>query len=276
MPARPPLPALHPALEPYRATLERIGKPACLIRFTAAALPPRAHTHLGGTTPFLPMPQSWPVCTGCSHPLSFVWQVNFADFAETPAFEQKGLLQFFYCFDCMPMPFGWNEPDPGQWECRWLPDFDAERQGSLPQAECPYADYRDEDRFPAWQGMVARLVPFLSVPSEFNTEPHIPASVMEAAMGDMHRWEPDDAGEGTFPSAPFLSRIGGYVPWVQSDDATTPRCPHCGNPAEFVGAIGSGETELLWGDSGYWYFFACRKTATCNGLAEPLLWHECL
>jgi hypothetical protein len=59
----------------------------------------------------------------------------------------------------------------------------------------------------------------------------------------------------------MISRIGGYPPWVQSED-DMPQCPVCGAWAEFVGAIGSGDTGLIWGDSGYWYFFACK--ANCG------------
>jgi hypothetical protein len=71
-----------------------------------------------------------------------------------------------------------------------------------------------------------------------------------------------------------MSRVGGYPPWVQFRDET-PNCPICETRAEFVGAIGSEDTNLIWGDSGYWYFFACKATPECHGLDRPLMASQC-
>ena len=70
-----------------------------------------------------------------------------------------------------------------------------------------------------------------------------------------------------------ISHLGGYPVWIQDD--ATPKCPACGNRASLVVAIGSDDTDLLWGDSGYWYIFACKKTAECRGLEKPLMHSQC-
>jgi hypothetical protein len=88
--------------------------------------------------------------------------------------------------------------------------------------------------------------------------------------GQQRLWSVYSFTEGLYLEAALLSRVGGYPPWVQHED-DTPRCPICGAWATFVGAVGSEETGLLWGDAGYWYIFACRATPACRGLADPLM-----
>jgi hypothetical protein len=110
------------------------------------------------------------------------------------------------------------------------------------------------------------------VPGKSDAANPIPPHAQNQRVGDEKRrlWSVYSFTEGFYLEATLLSRVGGYPPWVQHED-DTPQCPVCGAWAEFVGAIGSHDTGLLWGDTGYWYIFACRQTPACRGLADPLM-----
>jgi hypothetical protein len=116
------------------------------------------------------------------------------------------------------------------------------------------------------------IAPFLSVPGKSDVANPIPSEAQNQRVGDGKRrlWSVYSFTEGFYLEGELVSRVGGYPPWVQHED-DTPRCPVCGAWAAFVGAIGSDDTGLMWGDSGYWYFFACRETPVCRGLADPMM-----
>jgi uncharacterized protein YwqG len=252
-------PALHPALAPYRDALEGVVKPAWLVRCQAVDSVSRFVTHVGGTTPYVPLDDGWPLCDGCGRPLEFIWQINFSEF-QGHTFAGQGLFQFFYCWDCFPLP---PDTDEGL-ACRWYSDINR----SAAQAECPYQ--------PRYKPFQVSIEPFLSVPGKFSPENPIPDDVQDEMVSpeDGRLWAVYSFTPEFYLEKELISRVGGYAPWVQFNDET-PTCPACGNRAEFVAAIGSDDTDLLWGDSGYWYFFACKATPECQGLAAPLMASQC-
>jgi hypothetical protein len=42
-----------------------------------------------------------------------------------------------------------------------------------------------------------------------------------------------------------------------------------------VAAIGSSDTDILYGDTGYFYFFTCSATVKCPGLGDCVTVHQC-
>jgi uncharacterized protein YwqG len=231
----------------------------------------RVETHLGGITPFAPVQDGWPCCDRCGESLSFVWQVDFADFAGVGTFATQGLFQFFYCWKCFATP-----PDDSGYACRWYPDFEAQQALSVPQLDSPYKVNEAAYHLPIGPCTVD-VVPFLSVPGKFSSENPIPQEAQNEMVSEKEGrlWAVYSFTKEFYLESEMISRIGGYPPWVQCHD-DTPVCSVCGNRAEFVGAIGSDDTDLIWGDSGYWYFFACKATTGCYGLAKPLMAHQCL
>lgn len=259
------LPVLHAALAPYRAALQAAAKPAWLLRCREAETVSRYETHVGGTMPFLPVAAGWPVCDKCGEPLDFIWQVDFADFQGAGTFATRGLFQFFYCWDCFAFPqdggFGYAS--------RWYPDFDAQQMRDEIQLDTPRQVVASPDCIGP---LNVDCVPFLSVPGKSDAENPIPHETLNTRVGEKGRrlWSVYSFTEGLYLEKQLISRIGGYPPWIQFED-DTPQCPVCGAYATFVGAIGSDDTGLRWGDSGYWYFFACTATPACRGLSEPLM-----
>jgi uncharacterized protein YwqG len=263
------LPSFHPVVAPFRAALEQAARPGWLLRCRQVISVSPFHTHIAGTTPFMPFEMGWPGCTKCGLPLAFVWQIDFADFSGSVTLVNTGLFQFFYCWECFPMP-----SDTFGWACRWFPDFSAEHAQTLPQATCPYATASEEaDRIGPYE---ITAVPFLSLPAKFSLENPIPHETQNEMVGkeEGRFWAVYSFTKGLYLEDEMISRIGGYPPWVQFQD-DTPICPICGARMVFVGAVGSDDTDLIWGDSGYWYFFACKATPACKGLDMPLMAWQC-
>jgi hypothetical protein len=262
------LPPLHPALEQYRAALEAVAKPAWLLRCRKVNTVSRSETHFGGITPFVPVHDGWPSCDKCGEKLHFVWQVNFAEI--DGCFSKRGLFQFFYCWRCYAGP-----ADDFGHTCRWYPNFEASQANGIPQLNSPYEVNMASYHLPIGPCAVD-VVPFLSVPGKSSQENPIPVSAQNEMVSaeDGRLWSVYSSTKGFYLEEEKISRVGGYPPWVQFHDET-PNCPICGTRAEFVGAIGSEDTNLIWGDSGYWYFFACKATVECYGLARPLMASQC-
>lgn len=262
------LPPLHPALEKYRADLEKVARPAWLLRCHKTEAVSRFETHVRGDTPFMPVEEGWPLCDKCGEPMAFVWQIDLSDFHGVGTLVDRGLFQFFYCWDC----FGLAPYDEFGYTCRWYPDFDAQDVRNVPQLDAPY----EGTSAPGEAGPLrVEIEPFLSVPGKYCLENPIPKEALNEMIGDEGRlWSIYSFTEGLYMEQEMISRVGGYPPWVQFED-DTPQCPVCGTYAEFVGAIGGHDTGLIWGDSGYWYFFACQATPECGGMARPLMVAQC-
>jgi uncharacterized protein YwqG len=265
------LPVLHSTLEQYRADLEAVAMPGWELNCRKVNAVSRFETHLGGVTPFVPISKGWPHCDKCGEKLHFVWQVDFADFGGAGSFAERGLFQFFYCWRCLAVP-----PDEYGYSCRWYPEFDAEQAGDVLQMDSPYEANIASYHLPIGP-CVFDNVRFLSVPSIGSKKNPIPLGALNAPVGDEGKslWEIYYATREFRFEGKMTSRIAGYPPWVQFRDET-PACCVCSKRAEFVGAIGSDDTDLIWGDSGYWYFFACTATPECHGLHKPLMAHQCL
>lgn len=270
------LPELHPALEPYRAQLEAVAKPAWLLNAHRVEVTSPTETQFDSVSPFVPAEQGWPLCSHCGDPLSLVCQVNFGQFSGSGMFTKKGLFQFFYCWNCFPpyseeiSPNVFEEGYPGYIPMellekqlgiafRWYADFDEATAATVPQAESPFKG--------AIVGADAiSPVPYLSVPDRVDEADPLADVDFEESNPDDYEW---DIRDSVLPTKECISQLGGYPVWVQNYD--TPLCPACGNRSELVVAVGSGDTGLIWGDTGYWYVFACKATPKCKGLEYPLM-----
>jgi uncharacterized protein YwqG len=263
-----PPPVLHPTLEKYRARIEKAMKPAWLLQCRKAGRGFRFASHLGGNTPFMPADSEWPECDGCEEPLQFVWQIDFAQAGGEGAFVDLGLFQFFYCWDCFPLV----GEDLGL-TTRWYPDYDRRKARKVPQIDSPENEGGDHRRVVAPR--VFRWVPFLSVPSVNANKLPVPERAMHKVVGDNDErlFDVYASTEEFHLNDREYCQVGGYARWIQFDD--TPNCQVCCKPCEFVAAIGSEGTGMLWGDSGYWYFFACRRTEACYGLDSPSMMSQC-
>jgi uncharacterized protein YwqG len=248
------IPKLPANLEIYRKELEKLTKPAWLLKCSEENEPSTYHTHIKGFNPFVPEEKGWPCCSKCKRPLYFVCQINFTDFLSQVVSFNKGLFQFFYCWDCMPMP----NNDFGL-ETRWYPDFDLVTAQTVVQANCPHS----EDELEAYASLAFEFIPFLSLPSDRSKENPIPDDVKFQAKYNFIN--------GLYLEDKMISRIGGYPPWFQPISEQDYLCSVCGSLVEFVLAIGSDDTDIVWYDSGYWYFFACSLTSACGSLHKPLM-----
>jgi uncharacterized protein YwqG len=262
------LPILHPALERYRADLEKVAKSAWLLKCRKVNAVARFETHFGGVTPFAPTNDGWPCCDKCGQKLHFIWQVNFAEFENF--FINKGLFQFFYCWRCNVVP-----PANYGYACRWYPTFETSLTNDMPQLNSPYEINMAPYHLPIGPCAVD-VVPFLSVPGKFSLENPIPKKAQNEIVSkkDGRLWSVYSFTRGLYLEHEMISRIGGFPPWVQFRDET-PNCPVCGTRSEYFGAIGSDDTDLIWGDSGYWYFFICKATSKCYGMDRPLMAFQC-
>lgn len=270
------VPALHAPLEPFRADIESIVLPAWRLNARTVKRVSGLETHFLGDSPYVPIDIGWPNCDHCGQPLTFMWQINFREFSRSRMIEEQGLFQFFYCWKCFPLPMRddllqdaktkWEEM-PGllatsiqQHEgiCyRWYPDFDNELAKGILQVKCPNAEAIYSPP------MCCRPKAILSLPdmlADNNPIPEESAKLMKADS-DAYKFTQDQESDE-------ISQLGGYPEWIQDDD--TPACPVCGRPSVLVGALGSGDTDVTWGDSGYWYIFACKATPECKGLDLPL------
>jgi uncharacterized protein YwqG len=266
----------HPALAPYQAALQRLAKPAWLLRCRQGKSVSRLTTHMGGTTPFVPRALGWPLCQDCGKPFEFVLQVDFAEFAGSTMTYDSGLFQFFCCWNCCLAPKGVCST-----HCRWFPDFSKLKKTAINQARCPYAgkswkvlrDYPDN-----YKPYRIERIPFLSVPAKFSRENPISARTLNKMVHNgneqMRLWAVYSFTQGLYLEDQMISRIGGYPPWMQFDDET-PDCTECGKRTEFIAAIGTEDNKYMWGDSGYWYIFACKATRRCRGLQEPIMRSQC-
>jgi uncharacterized protein YwqG len=261
------MPALHTALEPYREELEHAMEPAWLLNAYDADTVSRAETHFLGTTPYVPVSEGWPHCDKCGRPLEFVCQFNFAEFAGSGMFVESGLFQLFYCWECFPISDD-EIAEGAALRCRWYPRFNRREAEDAEHAKYPAGD---DTLLCSPTPMHVRPTPFLSFPDLFNSD-H-PLAQIELDLGVDAGEDEFDVQRSLLPTDDYISQLGGYPVWIQADE--TPVCPICGKQAAFVAAIGSDDTQLLWGDSGYWYFFACNASDACAGLGKPLMLPQC-
>jgi hypothetical protein len=152
--------------------------------------------------------------------------------------------------------------------CRRYPDFDEKVVGDIEHAECPYID----DKFKLDPPLAVNPTAVLSTPNWSDAE-H-PLAEIDPCPEDDYDCYHFEISTSVIPTKHEISQLGGYPVWVQGDH--TPLCPICGRRSLFVAAIGSHDTDVIWGDSGYWYFFACNVTDECFGLAKPLMVYDCL
>ncbi len=169
-------PPLHPALEKYRTDLQKVVRPAWLLKCSKTESVSRFQTHIGGHTPFAPVEDGWPVCNKCGKPMEFIWQVDFSDFQGVGVFADRGLFQLFYCWDC----FAWPPHETFGYTCRWYPDFSVHQVQEVAQLDAP--DQVAESKKGVGPFSVDK-VPFLSVPGKYTLENPIPRSAQNEMVG---------------------------------------------------------------------------------------------
>jgi hypothetical protein len=186
-----------------------------------------------------------------------LWQLRLADFPNHPVLEGRGLWQAFACLRHYP-----------SYAFRTNTDTHA-ASGTAPQ------------NAGKWLEPLSRAViePMLSVPAASD-----PRSAVHACRDNWSFTDDDDErcrfwwvynGNPSFCiEQPMVSRVGGHPPWIQGPEEPDP-CRECGAPLVFVGALGGSDTDILYGDSGYFYFFTCRATAKCPGLKNCTTVHQC-
>jgi uncharacterized protein YwqG len=95
-------------------------------------------TKIGGK-PDLPVGTSWPTWNGSD--LSFIAQINLADFrkASQTLLPEKGLLSFFY--DSEQTTWGFDPKDSGSWRVMYFSDLSSLERFELPASLPDYARY---------------------------------------------------------------------------------------------------------------------------------------
>lgn len=254
-------PELHRVLRPFGAKIAETVRPAWLVRAERAENPSPFESHFGGRTPFVPEGPGWPECPVCKGPAAHLWQVDLK------ATGSSGLFQVFACLGCPKDEGSIND----RFVFRHYPDFDPSAGVKLIQAPAGA---------PAEIGSRAIIEPFLSVPSANSKDCAIRERRDEMVLADPKEgeerrlWAVYNFTEEFVIEEPLQSRIGGHPPWIQPAEPPPP-CPVCGAEQAFVGAIGSDDTDILYGDSGYFNFFTCTATPRCPGLPACTVRHQC-
>lgn len=183
-----------------------------------------------------------PICKSCGKPLSFVFQ-----FRENSIEKSGGLLQFFYCFSCLP--WGGKDED-GQWLVRYFASpandkFVFENAGTADESIKPsLATINKVKMLPDFESLEEENHQVIGLCEE--VDPDDPWDVYEEACMVMG-----------CEIEPFSS-VGGYPIWIQG--VTARKCPLCKEEMKFVAQIDSvPEAELMWGDAGCVYLFRCSK-----------------
>lgn len=181
-----------------------------------------------------------PVCSGCSAPLSFIFQ-----FHDTPDKSESELLQFFYCFNCSP----WGgKQEEGQWLVR------SYEQPVRDKFVAPAAD--ENELLPC----KTEIQPVSMLP-DFETLEEMGHEVVKLCE-KVDKDDPWDVYEETCLALgctiePFSS-VGGYPIWIQGPSRKN--CPDCKKEMEFIAQIDSvAEAQLMWGDAGCVYLFRCHQ-----------------
>jgi hypothetical protein len=210
------LPEMHRELEKYRPQIEELVRPAWLLNVEAAATVARNQTHFLGDSLYMPASMGWPSCDNCSNPLTFMWQVNFAEFSGSEMFEERGLFQFFYCWTCFPLPMSPQEldglPDPMAYgylatgydrssgvHYRWYPALDAHSPLAEEQMCCPSEEYVWGPPLGIWP------VPILSLPHSWGDEDPIGDMLVE-----LDEEEKYDVLVTVDTYGDCISQLGGY------------------------------------------------------------------
>jgi uncharacterized protein YwqG len=233
------MPSLTPNLKPLLLPATQITpiKPR-------QQLPPTS-TRFGGT-PYFESPDSWPICGGCNHPLTFILQWNLAD---CPHSQSTCLFTFFYCHECG----SWGDipadlknacavrryPNPSDAKAKLLEDDSPEQSRTK---ECA-VKLELIQSLPDWEGLsdIAPDLAQLSAAADENE----PWAAYQTAVEELLGAEPD-----------FHTQIGGYPHWVQGADI--PECKACSKSMRLLAQIDSEEDAgLMWGDSGSVYLFEC-------------------
>jgi uncharacterized protein YwqG len=234
-------------------------RPAWLLRASDSQKVQPLESFLGGDSPYRAEGQPWPSCPHCKRELGFVMQVMLTqEVVENIPNMKPGTFQFWNCWYCVPkgdayadarelqtfdtdfLPFGASRSI-----VRW---FEDQNLGFGPP-------HKSEQNLPFLKVLTPE--PFLSLPAYFDER----FQVEEWSEDELSDY--DDAFMDALNSE-TISQVGGYPSWIQ--DGVQPKNPAADKNAEFVIALGTGDTDVFWGDTGFYYFFAAD-----GDLAEPFV-----
>ena len=211
-----PLPALHPALQPFGGAIAATMQPAWLMRADKTDNVSPTESHFGGRRPFVPQSLGWPLCPGCKNAMLHFVQVDFADLpTPLPGLPERGLWQLFACHSC-------EGGLPGYYCSRWSPDF--QRASATGEELVTGPDHPQA---------LARIVfePFVSVPSANSSASAIASNgdeqVFAVGEGDddedkQRLWAVHNFTPGFHIEDEMISRLGGHPPWIQPEEAPAP------------------------------------------------------
>ncbi|GAB4275681.1 MAG: hypothetical protein Kow0029_17070 [Candidatus Rifleibacteriota bacterium] len=226
--------------------IEQLLKPLIKKCFRIGAIPAefsedsRLKTRFAGPV-FAKNLEKMPVCGTCGKELSFVFQ-----FRENPDSDSGDLIQFFYCFHCVPIGV---KSEKEQWLTRLYSENSlAELTKQLNTGE-------------------SKLRPCLATTNIVNMLPDYESleEVGHKVVKECEKIDPEDPWDVYEESCmamgcdiePFSS-IGGYPIWIQG--VASKKCPECNEKMEFIAQIDSvPEVGLMWGDAGCVYLFRCKK-----------------
>ncbi|GHF46286.1 hypothetical protein GCM10017781_23420 [Deinococcus metalli] len=220
---------------------------------------------VGGDSPSRAEGEEWPTCVHCQREMGFVMQIHLTEELVSVLMGVKsGLFQFWNCWYCLPGGEAYAD-------ARDLLTFEMSEGKSVPYGSSRLLARWTEGggnntgpRYPSEQNLLflKKLLPeaVLSLPHPFDEQ----FTTLEDDERDAY-W---DAAR-PYLNEDTLCQIGGYPAWMQ--DGRWPRRPATGRPADFILALGTGDTDVLWGDTGFYYFFAEQ-----GKLAEPFVLEQTL
>ncbi|WP_216318119.1 DUF1963 domain-containing protein [Deinococcus aestuarii] len=255
------LPEFPKVLEPRREWLEANVRPAWLLRAVESQSIQEGDSFLGGNAPYLPEGEAWPTCPHCTREMGFVMQVNLAPFVGVLKFVQPGTFQFWNCWYCLPSGDAYADARQLRTHSKsYRADFISYGSSShlarwyVGKALSLGTAHGAEQNYSG--PILLSPEPYLSLPHPFDDG----LDGWDSEEIDVY-WEVSDQ----YWNRETISQVGGYPSWMQ--DGTTPRDPTTGEPTAFALALGTGDTGVIWGDTGFYYFFASNN----GDLSEPFV-----
>jgi hypothetical protein len=226
----------------FQGLIPYIRKCQTVVAFPSATLGPIGETRFGGM-PYMEEGDTWPVCTGCQHPLDFVCQLRLPD--HLPDMPRRvALLVLYYCWTCAPEE-GLAHTKTGPVVVH-LYEEPAEPLAIQPALARPGVavpvELRDAICLPSW----------VDLPEDVRTLAKDANAVEPAAAYDYLVEAVDAKKHGG-------SRVGGYPGWL-SGRAVGVNCSSCRAPLAFMAQLDHEPAlGLKWAKSGRMYLFFCRE-----------------
>lgn len=256
------LPEIPDALSQRKEWILAHIRPAWLLHASPVDSVERGESFIGGNAPHRGEEETWPVCPGCAREMGFVMQVHLTDeLVATVPHLKRGTFQFWNCWYCVPEGDAYGD-------ARQLRRFDK-----------TFVSYGSSSQVARWfEGQqveggplkdVEQNLPFLK---RLTQEPYL--SLPHPFDDLLNDWESEEREHyweamGKHINEDTICQVGGYPTWLQ--DGVTPLEPNTGQATDFVLALGTGDTDVIWGDTGFYYFFAME-----GDLSEPFVLEQTL